>query len=63
MLAQTADLQDDRFADEAFHFVDGAAGDSDFRQFRRVGSVAGHALLDDNRVTGHVMNPSDPPAE
>src|SRR6266540_3051891 len=62
VLAQAVDVQDDRLADEAFHLVDRAGRDADTRQFGRVGSVTGHAPLDDHRVTGHVIIPSDPPA-
>src|SRR6266511_4278334 len=62
VLAQAVDVQDDRLADEAFHLVDRAGRNADTRQFGRVGSVTGHAPLDDHRVTGHVIIPSDPPA-
>jgi len=63
VFAQAVDVQDDRLGDEAFHLVDGAGRDADTRQLRHVGSVAGHAPLDDHRVTGHVIIPSDPLAE
>jgi hypothetical protein len=55
--AQALEMKRDRLTDLALNLLEAVAGHSQTRQLRGIGAIAGLALLDDDRVPDHYLDP------